>query len=69
MLCELGQKLKDELVAASTRLSDRATAGKKKVRVADRLETEKLNTGHQDAISAFSQHVEECSVCNPEKKG
>jgi len=68
VFCEVGQKLKDELVAASTRLSDSATAGKKKVRVADRLQTEKLNIDHQNAVSAFSRHVETCSVCSqPEK--
>jgi hypothetical protein len=68
VFCEVGQKLKDELVAASTRLSDSATAGKKKVRVADRLQTEELNIEHQNAVSAFSRHVETCSVCSqPEK--
>jgi hypothetical protein len=68
VFCEVGQKLKDELVAASTRLSDHATAGKRKARIADRLQTEKLNIEHQDAVSAFSRHVEACSVCNqPEK--
>ena len=69
VFCEVGQKLKDDLVAASTRLSDHATAGKRKARIADRLQTEKLNIEHQDAVSAFSRHVEACSVCSqPEKK-
>jgi len=64
VLCEAGQKLLDDLGAASTRLSDRATAGKRKARIADRLQTERLNAEHQDAIRAFSRHVEACSVCN-----
>jgi hypothetical protein len=68
MLCEVGQKLKDDLVAASTRLSDRATLGKKKMRIPDRLQAEQLNLEHQKAVSAFSQHLEECSVCNEPKR-
>jgi len=64
MLCETGQKLKDDFASASTRFSDSAPATGKRMPIAARLEIEKLQLAQQDALSAFRQHVEGCSVCS-----
>jgi len=63
MLCETGQKLKNDLAAASTRFSDSAPVGVKRRSVGERLEIEKLQLAQQQTLSAFRQHVEDCPIC------
>jgi len=58
MLCERGQKLKDDFAQASIRFSDSAPIKPTKSSIAERLEVEKLQLAQQDALSAFRQHVE-----------
>lgn len=67
MLCKEGQKLKDDLADASVRFSDCAPVKRKWTALAERLEVEKLQLAQQEALSAFTQHVEKCSVCSQEK--
>jgi hypothetical protein len=64
MLCEEGQKLKDDLGNASIRFSDHAPVELKQILIAERLEIERLHLAQQEALSAFRQHVERCSVCS-----
>jgi hypothetical protein len=51
MLCEKGQKLKDDFAQASTRFSDSAPVKKKQTSMAERIEIEKLQLAQQDALS------------------
>jgi hypothetical protein len=64
MLCEKGQRLKEELADASTHFSDRAPVKAKRMLIAERLEIERLQLSQQEALSAFRQHVESCPVCS-----
>lgn len=64
MLCETGQKLKDDLAAASTRFSDSAPVNRKHAPLGKRLEIEKLQLAQQETLSAFTRHVEGCPVCS-----
>jgi hypothetical protein len=63
MLCEKGQKLKEDLAKASIRFSDHAPRKGKRKLIAERLEVERLHLAQQDALNAFTHHVEWCSVC------
>ena len=63
MLCELGNKLKDLAAEASTRFSDFASIEMKQLPAIDRLKAEKLHVEQQEALGAFTRHVESCSVC------
>ncbi len=63
MFCEEGQKLKDDLADASTRYSNSASSEVKELPPIDRLKAEKLHLEQQEALSAFTRHVEMCSVC------
>ena len=63
MLCAEGQKLKDILAEASTRFSDYPAADVKEMPVPDRLQAEKLHLEQQEALNAFTRHVETCLVC------
>ena len=64
MLCEEGRKLNDILAEASTRFSDYPAADVKQMPMADRLKAEKLHLEQQEALSAFTRHVEACSACS-----
>lgn len=66
MLCVEGQKLKNDLADASTRFSDHAPVEARKIQIAERLEIERLHLAQQEALSAFTKHVEKCSVCSQE---
>jgi hypothetical protein len=63
MLCAEGQKLKDDLANASGRFSDHAKLAVKQMSTPDRLKAEQLHSEQQDALLAFTRHVETCSVC------
>ena len=64
MLCGEGQRLRDRLADASARFSDYPEAGVKQMPERDRLKAEKLHVEQQEALTAFTQHVETCSVCD-----
>jgi hypothetical protein len=64
VLCDEGQKLKDILADASTRFSDFPAAEVKQMPMPDRLEAERLHLEQQEALSAFTRHVETCLVCD-----
>ena len=67
MLCEEGQKLKDDLADASIRFSDYAPPEAKQMLVTERLEVERLHLAQQEALSAFIQHVESCPICSQQE--
>jgi len=64
MLCEKGQKFKDNFAQASIQFSDSAPVKPKKTSMAERLEVERLQLAQQDALSAFRKHLESCPVCS-----
>jgi hypothetical protein len=64
MLCEEGQKLKNDLADASLRFSDSAPGEAKQILIAERLEVERLHLAQQEALSAFTRHIERCPVCS-----
>jgi hypothetical protein len=64
MLCEEGQKLKDDLANASISFSNHASPEAKQIQIAERLEIERLYLAQQEALSAFTKHVERCAVCS-----
>jgi hypothetical protein len=64
MLCEQGHKLKDDLADASIRFSDCASREARQIVIPERLEVERLHLAQQDALNAFIQHVEKCTVCS-----
>jgi hypothetical protein len=64
MLCEKGKLLEDALADASSRLSDQASVDVKQPPVRDRLLAEKLHLEQQQALSRFTQHVENCQFCS-----
>jgi hypothetical protein len=68
MLCDEGQKLKDILADASIRFSDFPAADVKQMPMPDRLEAERLHFEQQEALSAFTRHVETCLVCGQNYK-
>ena len=67
MLCELGQKLKDDLADSSLRFSDYPEVGVKHVSGPARLKAENLHIEQQEALGAFTRHVEACPVCSEER--
>jgi hypothetical protein len=67
MLCEEGQRLKADLAGASARFSDLAEPDVKQLSTADRLRAEQLHVEQQDALHAFTQHVDLCPVCNQQR--
>jgi hypothetical protein len=68
MLCELGQKLRDDLANASVRFSDYPEVGMKQMPGLARLKAEKLHLEQQEALSAFTRHVETCPVCSQQRR-
>jgi len=67
MLCEQGQRLKADLADASARFSDLAEVDVKQVSTPDRLRAEQLHVEQQNALHAFTQHVDLCAVCNQQR--
>jgi hypothetical protein len=67
MLCKEGNELKDKLAEASSRFIDYAALNDESL-VAERLIAEKLHTEQQNALSAFTRHVESCSTCGKESR-
>jgi hypothetical protein len=66
MLCGEGQRLRDSLADASARFSDYPEPGVKQMPERDRLKAEQLHVEQQEALTAFTQHVETCPVCDQE---
>ena len=64
MLCAEGEKLKDVLADASSLFSNQASVDVRELPVRNRLQAENLHVKQQEALRAFTQHVETCSVCN-----
>lgn len=67
MLCEEGQRLKADLAYASVRFSDLAEVDVKQLSTPERLRAEQLHLKQQEALNAFTRHVDMCSVCNQQR--
>ena len=67
MLCEQGQRLKADLADASARFSDLAEVDVKQLSTPNRLRAEQLHVEQQNALHAFTQHVDLCAVCNQQR--